>query len=526
MMTIEPFWSLLVIALAVAVGMVMISLLGHYRRQLHLARQTIAQQAAQIEQLNQSITRDSSQEKQDQLKIYQLLYTDTLTELGNRSLLIEKIEERLTQSENRAHDHLGCLLFLNIDHFKWINKIHSVTTGDQLLVSFAQRLASFIDTLGIAVRMVNDEFAVLLNIPEQAQNDQPDYRADYRNNYELWLINWGKQLQEHLHKPFKIGHDIIEIHCSIGMTYIDALDNKEHHIDTINQCFGQAAIALKLAQKRGGNRLEVFQESMAQQDLERHLIEQELHYAVAHDQLRLYLQVQHDAEQGLIGAECLIRWQHPEKGLISPALFISIAEQSDLIISVSNWVLEQACFLLSRIQAQQKDFTLSVNISPRHFLQPNFIETLMAIVHKHQVNPKQLILEITEGLFLENLTEVIAKMNEIKALGFSFSIDDFGTGYSSLSYLKQLPIDELKIDRAFVIALAEQGLAQSLVETIYAVATRMQLRVVAEGVETSEQADLLNTLPDIVQQGYLYGKPELAEEWLSRWQADIHQLHK
>lgn len=143
----------------------------------------------------------------------------------------------------------------------------------------------------------------------------------------------------------------------------------------------------------------------------------------------------------------------------------------------------------------------------------------MKTVNQHRTNPKQLVLEITEGLFLENLDEVVTKMKQIKALGFSFSIDDFGTGYSSLSYLKQLPIDELKIDRSFVIALEEQGLSQSLVETIYAVATQMQLRVVAEGVETNEQANLLNTLPAIVQQGYLHGKPDLAEHWLERWQS-------
>lgn len=454
-----------------------------------------------------AIERDVTREKKDQSRIHHLLYKDTLTGLGNRSQLIETLDALLKSYQEHPKDgHLGCLMFLNIDHFKWINKIHGVTTGDQLLVSFANRLADFVDESGIAVRMVDDEFAILLTLSEHWQDN------------EDWLLGWEERLQKNIHKPFKIGDDVIDIHCSIGMTYTDLSELKTNRIDTINQFFGQAAIALKLAQKRGGNRLEVFKEEMAKQDLERHLIEQELQHAIHHNELRLYLQPQYD-EQGLIGAECLIRWMHPIKGLIPPGVFISVAEQSDLIIGMSDWVLEQACAVLSRLQEEYPDFTLSVNISPRHFLQPSFVEGLMKTVNQHRTNPKQLVLEITEGLFLENLDEVVTKMKQIKALGFSFSIDDFGTGYSSLSYLKQLPIDELKIDRSFVIALEEQGLSQSLVETIYAVATQMQLRVVAEGVETNEQANLLNTLPAIVQQGYLHGKPDLAEHWLERWQS-------
>ena len=453
-----------------------------------------------------AIQRDISQEKKDQQRIHQLLYTDMLTGLGNRSLLIETLDDLLKPVEHHhEHEQLGCLMFLNIDHFKWINNMHGVTTGDHLLVSFADRLTHFVGESGITVRMVDDEFAILLIVSEHWQQN------------EEWLFGWEQALQKEITTPFKIGQDMVTIHCSIGITYLYAPEAKAHRIDVINQVFGQAATALKLAQKRGGNRLEMFKEEMAKQDLERHIVEQELEYAIGHNELRLYLQSQYDTDNTLVGAECLIRWQHPKKGLVPPGVFISIAEQSDLIIGLSDWVLEEACGVISQIQDYLPHVTLSVNISPRHFLQPSFVDGVMSVIRAHHIKPSQLILEITEGLFLENLDEVVSKMKLLKDLGFSLSIDDFGTGYSSLSYLKQLPVDELKIDRAFVTALEEQGLSQSLVETIYVVATKMQMRVVAEGVETDYQASLLNTLPDIVQQGYLYGKPELAASWVAHW---------
>lgn len=447
-----------------------------------------------------SIQRDISAQKDDQHRMQQLLYVDGLTGLGNRSKLIDTLDKQLQHHKDGL---VGYLLLLNIDRFKWVNATHGVAFGDQLLVALAERLNTFIADSGIVVRLEGDKFALLLTTSEQWRKD------------ENWLFGWQNALQSLVTASFKLGSERINIHCSMGITQIDA-NHQRSSIDIINTVIAQASTALKLAQKLGGNRLEPFKSEMSDRDLEAHNIELELTSALKHNELRLFVQEQVDEQDKLVGAECLIRWQHPVKGLLAPFAFISVAEQSDLIIKIGYWVIQDACRILAQAQQQGLMISLSVNISPRHFLQPDFIDNTLAIVQAKGIKPSSLILEITESLFMENLDEVTQKMKQLKAMGFRFSIDDFGTGYSSLSYLKHLPIDELKIDRAFVTAMGEEGLSQSLVETIYAVATKMHLHIVAEGVETQAQSDMLKALPGIIQQGYYHSRPEDANDWLAQ----------
>jgi diguanylate cyclase (GGDEF)-like protein len=447
-----------------------------------------------------SIQRDISAQKDDQHRMQQLLYVDGLTGLGNRSKLIDTLDKQLQHHKDGL---VGYLLLLNIDRFKWVNATHGVAFGDQLLVALAERLNTFIADSGIVVRLEGDKFALLLTTSEQWRKD------------ENWLFGWQNALQSLVTASFKLGSERINIHCSMGITQIDA-NHQRSSIDIINTVIAQASTALKLAQKLGGNRLEPFKSEMSDRDLEAHNIELELTSALKHNELRLFVQEQVDEQDKLVGAECLIRWQHPVKGLLAPFAFISVAEQSDLIIKIGYWVIQDACRILAQAQQQGLMISLSVNISPRHFLQPDFIDNTLAIVQAKGIKPSSLILEITESLFMENLDEVTQKMKQLKAMGFRFSIDDFGTGYSSLSYLKHLPIDELKIDRAFVTAMGEEGLSQSLVETIYAVATKMHLHIVAEGVETQAQSDMLKALPGIIQQGYYHSRPEDADDWLAQ----------
>jgi PAS domain S-box-containing protein/diguanylate cyclase (GGDEF)-like protein len=447
-----------------------------------------------------SIQRDISAQKDDQHRMQQLLYVDGLTGLGNRSKLIDTLDKQLQHHKDGL---VGYLLLLNIDRFKWVNATHGVAFGDQLLVALAERLNTFIADSGIVVRLEGDKFALLLTTSEQWRKD------------ENWLFGWQNALQSLVTASFKLGSERINIHCSMGITQIDA-NHQRSSIDIINTVIAQASTALKLAQKLGGNRLEPFKSEMSDRDLEAHNIELELTSALKHNELRLFVQEQVDEQDKLVGAECLIRWQHPVKGLLAPFAFISVAEQSDLIIKIGYWVIQDACRILAQAQQQGLMISLSVNISPRHFLQPDFIDNTLAIVQAKGIKPSSLILEITESLFMENLDEVTQKMKQLKAMGFRFSIDDFGTGYSSLSYLKHLPIDELKIDRAFVTAMGEEGLSQSLVETIYAVATKMHLHIVAEGVETQAQSDMLKALPGIIQQGYYHSRPEDADYWLAQ----------
>ncbi len=447
-----------------------------------------------------SIERDINAQKDDQHRMQQLIYVDSLTGLGNRNKLIDTLDKQLQHHKDGL---VGYLLLLNIDRFKWVNATHGVAFGDQLLVALAERLNTFIADSGIVVRLEGDKFALLLTTSEQWRED------------ESWLLGWQNALQALITAHFKLGSERISIHCSMGIAQINA-NHYRSSIDIINTVIAQASTALKLAQKLGGNRLESFKQELSDRDLEAHNIELELTSALKHHELRLFVQEQVDEQGKLVGAECLIRWQHPVKGLLAPFAFISVAEQSDLIIKIGYWVIQDACRILAQAQQQGLLISLSVNISPRHFLQSDFIDNTLAIVQAKGIKPSSLILEITESLFMENLDEVTQKMKQLKAMGFRFSIDDFGTGYSSLSYLKHLPIDELKIDRAFVTAMGEEGLSQSLVETVYAVATKMHLHVVAEGVETQAQSDMLKSLPGIIQQGYYYSRPEDADEWLAQ----------
>jgi EAL domain-containing protein (putative c-di-GMP-specific phosphodiesterase class I) len=216
-----------------------------------------------------------------------------------------------------------------------------------------------------------------------------------------------------------------------------------------------------------------------------------------------------------------VRWQHPKEGLISPGRFIAIAEQSDLIVELSTYIFREACQLLARMQSVNIDARLSINLSPRHFRKHNFVPWLKALLLETGADPHHLTLEITEGLFIDNLLETSARMNELCALGIHFSIDDFGTGYSSLAYLKRLPIKELKIDRGFIQDAPSHPDDAALVDAILAVAQKLNLEVVAEGIETAEQAEFLSCRGRIIRQGYLFGRPEPAESWLKQWSANV-----
>jgi EAL domain-containing protein (putative c-di-GMP-specific phosphodiesterase class I) len=238
----------------------------------------------------------------------------------------------------------------------------------------------------------------------------------------------------------------------------------------------------------------------------------------------LYLQPQMNARGQVVGAESLLRWQHPKRGLISPGEFIPIAEESDLINALGDWALQKACDVIRQLDTEGHALRIAVNISARHFHQDNFVATVKQILKDTQARPECLTLEITESLVIDHVDQVVAKMEALAALGIHFSLDDFGTGYSSLAYLKQLPIDELKIDRTFVQDAPDNPKDAALIETIIAVAQHMQLTLVAEGIETQAHADFLSQRGDLVYQGYYYGRPEPINDWLTRWQQHI-QAH-
>jgi EAL domain-containing protein (putative c-di-GMP-specific phosphodiesterase class I) len=271
------------------------------------------------------------------------------------------------------------------------------------------------------------------------------------------------------------------------------------------------------AKDAGGNQTMFFEEEMAKSAHQRFTIESELRQAVRSNELRLYLQPQVDSLGEIVSAEALIRWEHPERGLLPPGTFINIAEESDLIVDIGAWVLVEVCTLIARETMAGFPIRLSANISPRQFRRAGFVKYLKELLSTTGADPSQLILEITEGLFVNDIDDVIKKMNELTAIGIHFSIDDFGTGYSSLAYLKRMPIHELKIDKSFIQDAPSDPNDAALVETILSVANHLHLQVVAEGVETQAQADFLNFRAHILHQGYLYGKPVPAKQLISEW---------
>jgi EAL domain-containing protein (putative c-di-GMP-specific phosphodiesterase class I) len=275
---------------------------------------------------------------------------------------------------------------------------------------------------------------------------------------------------------------------------------------------------LRRAKDGGGRQTAFFDTEMGRAVEQRFQVERELRHAVQGGELRMYLQSQVDRAGRVVAAEALVRWQHPVKGLMPPALFIPLAEESELIVALGDWVLEQACMAMAQAAQAGRVLRLSVNVSPRQFAEPGFVERVRRLLATHGAPPAQLTLEVTEGLVVDDVERVVAKMHALAELGVRFSVDDFGTGYSSLRYLQRLPLNELKIDKGFVQDAPHNADDAALVFTVLSVADHLGLSIVAEGVETQAQADFLaQHCREPLLQGYLYGRPEPAQDWLARW---------
>ena len=423
-------------------------------------------------------------------EIKYLAFYDSLTGLPNRRYLMDRLQHALAASARSGRD--GALLYLDLDDFKTLNDSHGHDFGDMLLQQIAERLTACVREVDTVARLGGDEFVVML---EDLSEHSLETAAQAKTI--------GNKILSSLSQSYQLGHYEYLSTTSIGITLFN------DHGRNIDELLKQADIAMYQAKKSGRNTLRFFDPLMQANINARVALEHELFIALEQQQFQLHYQIQVDKSGRALGAEVLIRWLHPERGMVSPIQFIPLAEETGLILPIGQWVLETACAQLQAWQqnAFTRDLTLSVNVSAKQFYQADFVVQVRAAVQRYAINPGQLKLELTESMLLEHIDDIIATMNTLKAIGIQFSLDDFGTGYSSLQYLKRLPLYQLKIDQSFVRDIAIDGSDQAIVSTIIAMANSLGLNVIAEGVETEEQRQLLLNSGCNTYQGYLFGKP-------------------
>jgi diguanylate cyclase (GGDEF)-like protein len=440
------------------------------------------------------LLREVTSRKQQYL--FNLAHFDQLTSLPNRTLLLDRVNQAIALS-NRVPCGIS-LLFIDLDHFKTVNDTLGHDMGDLLLQQIAQRLSTCIRKGDTLARLGGDEFVVLLE-------DLGIAASEAREHVEIV----GIKIQATLSHPFHLIDQKYSITSSIGIAQFNS--QQQSAFDLLKQ----ADIAMYQAKKTGRNNLCFFDPEMQDELSAQSSLKVALSHALEEQQFHLFYQLQVDRHQRPFGAEALIRWIHPELGMISPAQFIPIAEESGLILPIGHWVLDAACTQIKEWQQNvvTRGLVLAVNVSIKQLRQRDFVTQVQTIVQRHAINPALLKLEITESMLVENIEETIATMYALKALGIQFSLDDFGTGYSSLQYLKRLPLSQLKIDQSFVRDIATDSNDKAIVRTIIAMARNLNLDVIAEGVETEEQQQLLLSKDCTHFQGYLFSKPVPIEQF-------------
>ncbi|MDP3268991.1 MAG: PAS domain S-box protein [Legionella sp.] len=437
-----------------------------------------------------SIRTDITQGKMAEEKSTYLALYDSLTGLPNRRLLQDRLKQALTTSERTRKK--GALLFLDLDHFKVLNDTLGHDIGDLLLKQVAERLNSVVREGDTVARLGGDEFVVILeDLSEEGVAAGSQAKAI------------GKKILSTLNKSYQLNTHNHLITPSIGITLFDG------HVVAADDLLKQADIAMYQAKKTGRNAVSFFDPEMQSAIYERVEMESELRKALVNQQFHLYYQLQVDAKSSPIGVEALLRWIHPSLGIVSPSNFIPIAEESGLILDIGKWVLDSACAQLKLWEGDtfKNHLTMSINVSVKQLRQKNFISLVQTCLKKHAINPTRLKLELTESMLLDRIDDTIDTMNILKNIGVRCSLDDFGTGYSSLQYLKRLPLYQLKIDRSFVRDIAVDSNDQAIIRTIIAMAHTLNLNVIAEGVETILQKNLLEVNGCLHYQGYLFGKP-------------------
>ena len=433
---------------------------------------------------------DITERKTAEAQIRNLAFYDPLTLLPNRRLLLDRLQLALASSTRNGLE--GALLFIDLDHFKTLNDTLGHDRGDLLLQEVAKRLSGCIREVDTVARLGGDEFVVMLE-------DLSATSSEAANQSEVV----GEKILAALCRPYDLSGQDYRSSSSIGITLFGAPQNN------IEDLMKRADLAMYQAKAAGRNTLRFFDPSMQAEVSARAALEADLRNALKHGQFILHYQPQVDAAGHVTGAESLVRWQHPQRGLVSPAEFIPLAEETGLILPLGSWVLETACTCLAAWanDAVTARLTVAVNVSAGQLHQTDFVEQVLAVLRKTGANPRQLKLELTESLLLDDVEDTIRKMSQIKAHGIGFSLDDFGTGYSSLTYLKRLPLEQLKIDQSFVRDVLTDPNDAAIARTVVALAQSLGLSVIAEGVESEAQRDFLARNGCLAYQGYLFSRP-------------------
>ncbi len=436
-----------------------------------------------------SITRDLSDAKTAEDKIRHLAFYDPLTRLPNRRLLLERLRQTVTASQRNGRKR--ALLIVDLDNFKTLNDTLGHHIGDLLLEEVARRISACVRAVDTTARLGGDEFVVMLEDLSECPEDAAS-QAKMVAEKVLAAVN----------QPYVLaGYECLST-SSIGITVFGDRNGSASEI------LQQADIAMYQAKAAGRDTIRFFAPALQTAVNARAALEEDLRHGIRAKQFLLWYQPQVDHGR-VIGAEALLRWNHPRRGMLGPAEFISLAEETGLILPLGNYVLDAAC---TQIAAWAKEsngvpISVAVNVSARQFRQADFVEQVLAVLDRTGADPKYLKLEITESMLMDNLEETISIMTHLKEHGLEFSLDDFGTGYSSLAYLKRLPLDQLKIDRAFVRDMLDDATSSAIAQAIVSLSRAMDLSLLAEGVETEEQRDCLASLGCHAYQGYLFSPP-------------------
>lgn len=434
------------------------------------------------------VERDITERRKSEDDIHRLAFYDVLTGLPNRRLLMDRID-KLLESSTRDGSY-GAVMFIDLDHFKDINDARGHAVGDALLRNAAGRIAALIRKGDTVARIGGDEFVVLL----------PQLGADAVEAAHH-ALSVAEKIRVAIAEYFVIDGQSYQSSASIGATLFPGTGN------SADDLLRESDTAMYGAKADGRNGIVFFEEAM-QADVEQRLtLARSLALALGAGQLQMHYQMQVDRGGRIAGAELLMRWRLPDGSMVPPDVFIPIAEQSGLIQRLGHWAMREACLAVVQLAARGHALPLSVNVSPSQFRQADFVDQVRQTLLETGAPANLLILEVTEGLLIEKFDDTVARMHQLAAMGVRFSIDDFGTGYSSLAYLRRMPLYELKIDRGFIHGTPSDANGLAIVQAILAMARHLGLRVVAEGVETREQADFLNANECDCMQGYLFARP-------------------